>query len=272
MTNLDTNRRRTPGLPAVSSAWNLDWDLTCSSVGARRALRSWADDPVLGGFASLPDLLVAAGYPSGDDAAAEDRVMGALIGRMRTDRIAARIVLQRMLPVMVRAAGRYAGGQNRRQGDVLDDLMSEAWLAAARLADKPNRERAAGRISLTAIWEVRWRPIRRKVEGRERIRLLDPLELEGDLSAMTRGASVSQPADTPVADRSAAALLEDVLADAMAAGVPADRVALLACYGYGNGPADEVALAAEAGVTTRAIRYRREAATRLVRDAVEVAA
>jgi len=84
-----------------------DWEILVRSRAAEDALRRWRGDPVLGDLHCLTDILVRTRQGVGP--AAADRVLVALAARARTDAIAARALLQALMPGMVRLAHRHAG-------------------------------------------------------------------------------------------------------------------------------------------------------------------
>jgi len=120
-----------PLLDRLEREWQA---LNCRPAVLQRA-RSWG----LGvPFSSLDDVVLATGFrirPAavGSEQAAQcqdrvgDAVLAVLLRAARTDGVAARVVLQRLLPGLVGRASRW---NERRAGgstDPFDELLSEAW-------------------------------------------------------------------------------------------------------------------------------------------------
>jgi hypothetical protein len=107
-------------LTRLQREWN---EMSCRRSSIRRAT-SWqlTVQPV----ASLDDLLALTGFGDDADAPGSDVIMGRLVALARHDDLAARIVLQRMLPGLSSCARRHARNFDGRI-DALDELMSEAW-------------------------------------------------------------------------------------------------------------------------------------------------
>jgi hypothetical protein len=87
-----------------------DWCAVATSQGARAALERWADDPILGGARSLDDLLARTG--KGGDPGDADAALRALMSRASTDEIAARTVLQAVIPGLVSVVRRVGAREN----------------------------------------------------------------------------------------------------------------------------------------------------------------
>ena len=111
-----------------------EWAMIARRPDALRRARDWQ----LGiAVTSLDDVVAACGFrmqaerPSastGERGAAEERVLARLVALARHDDLAARIVLQRLLPGLLSIARRWG----RRHGDgvemvAFDDLVADAW-------------------------------------------------------------------------------------------------------------------------------------------------
>src|SRR5438093_1378858 len=78
-------------------ALDTEWLQMCSRPGLRHATRQWArDDAVFGDFADLAAVVQAANRRG--DPAASDRLLAALVRQARTDDLAARVLLQALVP------------------------------------------------------------------------------------------------------------------------------------------------------------------------------
>lgn len=139
--------RRTPHPRHTLSRLETEW----RSVATRRAsldvARTWSflGAEVLGSLRSLDQVLVATGFrlppspdrPAGpphpgptvdgtDGVDAADVVLRALVARARTDDLAARVVLQRLLPGLS-AIARRQGGCMTDHLQAFDDVLAAAW-------------------------------------------------------------------------------------------------------------------------------------------------
>ena len=101
-----------------------DWCAVAASQRARDALERWADDPVLGGARSLDDFLARTG--KGGDPGDADAVLRALMARATSDEIAARTVLQAVIPGLVSVARRVGARENP---DLEAEVATVAWTA-----------------------------------------------------------------------------------------------------------------------------------------------
>ena len=77
-------------------------------------------------ISSLDELLVLTGLGPGPADPSSDETMRQLVTLARHDDLAARVVLQRMLPGLSKCAKRNSSGFDS-QLDALDELLSEAW-------------------------------------------------------------------------------------------------------------------------------------------------
>jgi hypothetical protein len=107
-------------LTRLQRDWNL---LSCRRSAVRRA-SDWHLSPLA--LTSLDDLLTLTGLGSGAFDPSSDEVMRRLVTLARHDDLAARVVLQRMLPGLSACAKRHSHNFET-QLDALDELLSEAW-------------------------------------------------------------------------------------------------------------------------------------------------
>jgi hypothetical protein len=101
-----------------------EWDVLSNRPSVVRRASAWQLTPRA--LRSLDDLLVATGLGQGAAAPFSDETMRRLVGLARRDDLAARVVLQRMLPGLSACATRNSRSFEARL-DALDDLLSEAW-------------------------------------------------------------------------------------------------------------------------------------------------
>ena len=228
--------------------WNDDWDHLAASIEATVALVRWQADPLL----SAPDLntlLVAAGAGGTSDAANADDVLGRLVRRAPSDRVAARTVLQRVLPGLIAAARRRAGAEKIAIGSLLDELVATAWTVIVTYPV----ERRPAKFAVNIVRDseylafVRARRLRHVVE-----------ELSGD--ALTGGRAPSCGADGRREDEvpNSSETVDVMLARAEEHGLHRDDLRLLRALYVDGRAVDEVA--GEHAIGARALRYRRSAA------------
>lgn len=104
-----------------------EWQRLSRSAAVLATVRSWGltDEP----FGDLDQLLALAGF-GGEATAATDEVLVRLMRRANDGGLAARIVLQRILPGLLSVA---AVEQRREPGlDALEELVADAWVAILR--------------------------------------------------------------------------------------------------------------------------------------------
>ncbi|MFZ9518467.1 MAG: hypothetical protein ACO288_06435 [Ilumatobacteraceae bacterium] len=102
-----------------------EWQRLKHSPRALERVNSWGISPK--SFSSLDELLVAAGFQGKNIDPVADAVLARLVQRASTDELAARIVLQRVIPPILSIARRR--GRNRSIGynDALGMALSHAW-------------------------------------------------------------------------------------------------------------------------------------------------
>ena len=101
-----------------------EWNLLSRRRSAVRRAREWHVTPRA--LTSLDDLLTLTGLGCGPLDSSTDEVMRRLVTVARHDDLAARVVLQRMLPGLSACAKRRSHNFET-QLDSLDELLSEAW-------------------------------------------------------------------------------------------------------------------------------------------------
>lgn len=188
-------------------------------------------------FDDLHDLLVLAGYERRDDPAA-DAVLLRLVLLARAEPLAARIVLQRILPGLL-ALVRRRSHQRRGSDGVFEELAAAAWIV---IRDYDPRRRPSY-LAAALISGADHLAFGRELRRRDPVDPCDPHQLD----------LVIDPAPPTAADE-----LAVVLTEARDAGVGDDDLALLRGLVDVGGPA---ALANELGVTSRTVRNRRDRVT-----------
>ncbi len=101
-----------------------EWNLLNNRPSVVRRAAAWKLTPVV--LISLDDLLVLTGLGPGPMQASSDETMRRLVALAQHDDLAARVVLQRMLPGLSACAKRNSQSFDTRL-DALDELLSEAW-------------------------------------------------------------------------------------------------------------------------------------------------
>jgi len=235
---------------ALSDQLDREWYQLSRRAGVIAAVRGWGlTGPGEPPIADLDDLLrrlgywrAASGLPAPPDSAAANAMLARLLARASTDLLAARIVLQRILPGLLSIV-RAEQHRNPRH-DAFDALIAEAWCAIVGYDVASRGTSIASRLLSDA---------RHHAFTNERRRLrLDEVPLP----------AWAEPRHRPVP--SALEELTDALREARRAGVADGDLDVL--RGLLRGGSN--ALAAELGVTSRTIRNRRQAAVAKVRDAL----
>jgi hypothetical protein len=99
-----------------------DWRTVAESQDAQEALARWSEDPVFADARSLDELL--ARTARGGSRRDADAVLRALMGRAGSDEIAARTVLQAVIPGLVSIARRVGAAENP---DLEAEIAAVAW-------------------------------------------------------------------------------------------------------------------------------------------------
>jgi hypothetical protein len=240
--------RAGPIRSAVLARWAADWDRWRSSPAAASAVARWrAVHGCLAGFRDVEEVLAGCGRDRSVPDAVADARLAALVAEARAgDRAAARLVLERVMPGLVRAASRQARVWRLSFGQVLDDLAAAAWVQIVRypLARRPVK------VAVNILRDAQY-------------------DLFGYVPATVRATVPAAPETLPVgpaglsgapvdADEPAAVELLEVLASAVRAGLPQEDGRLLAeLLVFGLTPEH---LGARDGLSPRTVRWRRRAA------------
>jgi hypothetical protein len=198
----------------------------------------------------LDELLVAT-QRTGEVHRTDDDVLLALVALARTDDLAGRVVLQRLLPGLIAQSRRYRSF--RDPTDPLEVAVPSAWIAI-RCYDVERRTRhVAASLLSDSLFQAFRRPLRRRSATAEEVR------------------APSSFSKTPWHDDPDTALDEfvTVLRESQLAGVAAHHIDLLRHLVRAGSPS---AVARERRLTPRTIRNHRDRAVDQVRVAVAVAA
>lgn len=207
--------------------------------------RRWAltDRPIV----DLDELLVATGFRQRPAGPAHNEAMRHLLDRARTDDLAARIVLQRILPGLL-AVVRRRGWRDGAAG-LFEELIGTAWIAIRVTYVAPDSEHVAATLINDAAHRAFVAPRRRK-SAREVT--VDP------------GAFVEEPdrrTITPLEE------LAELVREARQRGLPAGDVDLVRALMQTE---STTAVAAARRVTARTVRNHRERAVYRIRRRTEV--
>ncbi len=128
----------------IGHALDREWARINRSKEARRALRRWAEqEEALVGLRDLEEVLERR-----IDARLARPILSALGRLAPQDALAARTLLQALMPGLVRMAGEHAGGDR----EVLDNLVALAW---ERISTYPSTR--PGSVAANVLWDVRKR-------------------------------------------------------------------------------------------------------------------
>jgi DNA-directed RNA polymerase specialized sigma24 family protein len=231
MTSFGTRRLDTGG------RLTLEWARIRARPAHLVTANGWrlVDDPVV----SLDEILTAVGYEC-DQTDATERRLRRLVEFARTDELAARVVVQRILPGLLATARRRRGMAD----DVFGELVGAAWIAVRTF----NPARSPRSIAASLISDADYAAFR----------------------AQTRRQSSSElPVDARLVERphvresSSCELLAEILTEAADAGVPADDLDLL--RQLMDTPTTNQ-LATMLQITPRTIRNRRARITARLRE------
>ena len=220
-----------------------EWDRLDRSGRALEQARAW-HLPVAP-FASLDELLRRCGYgASGRGRHDDDEVLAELVRLARADELAARVVLQRMLPA-ISSLSRSEPSYVLRQ-EALHELLTASWTVIRTYPIEQRPTYVAANLTRSIRYVAFREPHRRPVRHECR-----PWWVF-DLSPAAE--------DDPVTP---ARELDELLRDAAAAGVDREGLELARRLASGVAPAE---LAAEHHVTERTIRNRRAAVVTRLRE------
>jgi hypothetical protein len=251
-----TKQKAEPGLtPAVVAErtaalrrWRADWTRWHASPAAAAGLSRWRRrHPRLAGFATHEELVDGCGRDRTVPQRLADERLALLVGEARSgDRAAARVVLERVLPALVRAAVRQVLAARRPFGSALDDLLTSAWLV---IVNYP-LERRPAKIAVNIVRDAEYRQF-----GYVPAAIRESVPTPAYALPVKTAGLAGRTAD----DIEPAALeVLRLLAEAVRAGLPpADGRLLAELVVFGRTPEE---VAARDGVTGRAVRFRRRAA------------
>lgn len=188
---------------------------------------------------SLDDVLSAVGAigAGGEPNRDADRRLHRLVAVAGDDHLAARVVVQRLMPGLLALSRKY------RAPDAFEELLAQAWISIRTY----NPGRSPANLAASLLSDTEWAAYRRDHRRRERV--APPVQLPAEVVAV----------DRPHASDELAALL----CDARDAGVPGEDLELIRLLA--TVPSTEQ-VAAYLRVTSRTVRNRRTRVTGTLRE------
>lgn len=234
-----TSRRTPTMVTRLQTQWE---EITQSTASLARA-RPWFPDADID---SLDDVLTLVGFHGRRVDPESDARLLHLVTLAHTDDLAARVVLQRILPGLVAVAIRRTRYCTGLVHEVFSDLAAAAWLLVRSYPVERRPAKVAVNLLRDAEYQVFVQRRRRLVTRSERITAWVP--------------------DTPVPDDDhAGTLVVDALRRARDCGMPDHDLRLLAELASGRHPEQ---VAASLGCSARTVRNRRAVVTRALRAAL----
>lgn len=252
LTRSDTTRLRRPAprrTTQMLSDLDREWEFIRRRCRTLHLVRNWSGD---GGFTALTstvrslDELVAATQPEAAPIGSGDLVLGRLVKLAATDRLAGRVVLQRLLPGLISQSRKWS--TRVHSGDPSDIAIGAAWIAIRRFDVEQRPRHVAPALIADSLWIGFRRESRRKAET----------EVPMPARALSIQAEPARTIDPMTA-------LAATIRAAADAGVPAADLEVIRCIAAAGGP---TRAAQECQVTVRTIRNRRDAAARRIRRAL----
>ena len=251
-------RRRHRASSPLQSALNREWRDRFAR-GLLDAPASWRDYPRLSCYRLVGEPL-AEMCAAGVSAQRAGEIAEALAAAAAAgDEVAARVMVQRMLPNLVAIAwgGGFGGGATAgEEADTLDTMISTVWLALVTGDALRGQAGVWRRLLRDAEYLDLQRPRRRRaIEDRAAARMAVTASGVADITGRPDGSAA------PAVEE-----LLEVVGEALTHGLRSSDAQLLAMLGVAGVPVAEVAESDPAHVTSRCIRYRRAAALRRVRS------
>jgi hypothetical protein len=242
-----TARRR-----VLSDTLNDEWERLAADPRTSTHIAAWP--LVLAVHGDVSSLLDAVGRDGGLPMAEADRLLGELVRLARDDALAARIVLQRVLPGLVTAAVRRTRGCPVDRQAMFDDLVANAWLVIRSFPLERRPAKIAVNILRDAEYQTCVRPLRLRSSG----------ELPAALPAEAHGLPRCGLDGVPDGCRSAVTEIVSVLTFGATAGLRHRDLAMLGAATVGGLSVAEVAHRFR--VTPRTVLNRRVRTTAALAD------
>lgn len=231
----------------IGARLDREWSVLRRQRRSIRTVRGWAaSEPDLSVgdlFARVSDLDQILEVTRTDPLDRADRVLLQLVARARTEELAGRILLQRLLPPIISHSQRYGALDRNVEG--IDHAVGAVWIVIQRYDVVHRVRHVAAALVSDAMWEAFRRQARRRSDA----------EVAVPLTTFDERRAHDSPADGLVE-------LASALRDAAQAGVPDEHVDLMRDLAAADS-AESIARAR--GVTTRTIRNRRARAIAKIR-------
>jgi len=224
-----------------------DWEAICRRPTALRHVNSWG---LPGGDVDhLDEVVRRAGYGRPIDDSEADHYLWRLTCLAKSDQLAARIVLQRIVPPLISIA--------RRRGRItpggftvtFDEVLAAAWIVIKNFPVDRRQRKIASNLTRDVEYQAFVR--------HARLRRVDAVAVEDDTTIPAADAPDPDPADE----------LDELLREATKVGLDPAHLAMLRRLAEG-GTTDEIG--AEQGVSGRTIRMRRREAVLALRRMMNV--
>ena len=247
-----------PARVSVARRLNDEWRRLATSSAFRAHLRQWPVE--LARHEDGEQLLAATGRDGGLPTVEADQLLAVLIALARHDELAARVVLQRVIPGLINAAVRRTSGRPGERQQLFDDLVATAWLVIRAFPIDRRPAKIAVNVLRDAEYVTCVRPHRLRSAG----------ELPDDFAGAERRLAPTGLDGRPLDHRPPATELAGVFRLGAASGVCRRDLAMLAAASLEGWPAAEVA--AHFDVTTRTVRNRRARTTAALAAVIRAAA
>jgi hypothetical protein len=228
---------------SLSDHLNDEWARIATDARTAAHIATWP--PSLAGQGDVRLLLEALGRDGGLPVEDADALLGELVRVGRDDALAARVVLQRVLPGLISAAVRRTAGRPADRRPLFDDLVANAWLVIRAFPIERRPVKIAVNILRDAEYMTCVRPLRLRSSGEV------PVALPGDSHSLPC-CGLDGAAD---GRRSVAHEVLSVLTIGAAAGLPRRDLATLGAATVGGMSVAEVAR--RFSVTPRTVLNRR---------------
>lgn len=223
-----------------------EWDRMTRDRRALRTANSWG--LVRAEITSLDQLLVAAGFGGeklDDDG---DHILWHLVMIAEHHELAARIVLQRILPAVFAIAVRRSRILPGGMPEAIGEVMPTAWLTIRTFPHRRRTHKIAANLALDTEYHAFVRDAR--------LKRVTEIPMQPDMPALHQPEQTGTVVDLELAE---------VLTEARERGVGGAMIDLLRQIGDGKSSDD---LGRESGWSARTIRNHRAAAVRAVREAL----
>ena len=224
-----------------------EWNTLATRPAVLALVNSWRLVP--DEFVHLDELLVAAGFGRAVDDNDGDHILWHLASLARVETVAARAVLQRVLPALISTARRRGRVQPGGTGAAIDEILASAWETVRTYPAERRPAKVAANIVLDSQYRAFVAPVRRK--------RVEEVSAELVNSSRWTETELGLPADLEIAV---------VLEVAESRGVDPGLVALLRRFAAGETSED---IARGSGWSSRTIRNRRAEALEAVRRVLD---